>query len=111
MHALNPSPSGRRPDHKLLAGQALLAKALDLRVRDWTGEPFDPASFFLEDAGYEPERIVRSRRLGIPKGRDEHLMLRFVDAAHARSATRNPLTRRAWREGTDYQVLGTADPA
>jgi DNA-3-methyladenine glycosylase len=104
MHGLNPGRSGRRPDHRLLAGQTLLAKALSLRVPDWTCRPFDPDAFYVDDLGARP-RIVRCRRLGIPEGRDEDLMLRFVDAAHVRSATQNPLTKRAWTEGPDYQFL------
>ncbi|MEO0472292.1 MAG: DNA-3-methyladenine glycosylase, partial [Bacteroidota bacterium] len=31
MHKLNPGAKGKRADHKLLAGQALLARAMDLR--------------------------------------------------------------------------------
>lgn len=105
MHALNPSSRGPRRDHKLLAGQALLARALNLKVNDWTGKSFDPENFFIEDVGYRPASIVRCRRLGLPKGRDENLMLRYVDEAHVRSATQNPLGKRAWVEGADYQRL------
>ncbi len=91
MHRLNPLPGGRRrPDHRLLSGQVLLARALDLRVREWDGRRFDPDAFFVEDAGYVPEAVVACPRLGIPEGRDEHLPLRFVDRAHRRSATRPP---------------------
>lgn len=92
MHRLNPGPRGPRPDHRLLAGQTLLARALDLRVREWDGRAFDRDAFLVEDAGYRPEAVVRAPRLGIPPGRDEHLARRFVDAAHLRSATR-PLPR------------------
>ena len=111
MHRLNPARSGRRALHKLAAGQTLVARALDLRVPEWTGRPFDAGTFFVEDVGYRPPAIVRCRRLGIPVGRDEDLMLRYVDVAHARSATQNPLTKRAWREGPDYQLLRPGDPA
>jgi DNA-3-methyladenine glycosylase len=94
MHRLNPAPGGgRRPDHRLCSGQALLCRALDLRVAEWTGRRFDRERFWL-DAGPPPSRIVRTPRLGIPPGRDEHLPYRFVHAEHAASATRNPLTRR-----------------
>ncbi len=109
MHRLNPARTGRRPDHKLAAGQTLICRALDLRVPEWTGRPFDAGRFFVEDAGYRPDVVVRCRRLGIPPGRDEDLMLRYVDAAHVRSATRNPLGRRAWVRGADYQLLGRGD--
>ena len=103
MHALNPGPRGPRPDHKLLAGQTLLARALNLSVPEWTGKQFDPDSFFVDDTGYRPTSIIRCRRLGIPRGRDEDLMLRYVDEAHVRSATQNPLSKRSWTEGSDYQ--------
>jgi len=110
MHALSPRRSGeRRPAHRLCAGQALLCRALDLRVREWTGRRFDPASFFLEDVGRSP-RLVQARRLGIPAGRDEHLPWRFIDRDHVRSATKNPLTRRGAREGADYRVLESGAP-
>jgi len=105
MHALSPGRRGPRPDRKLLAGQSLLARALGLRVPEWTGKPFDPTSFFIEDTGYRPASILRCRRLGIPEGRDEHLMLRYVDEAHVRSASQNPLAKRTWTEGPDYQRL------
>ena len=105
MHALNPLPSGaRRRDHRLCSGQSLLCRALDLRVAEWTGRRFDPAEFRLEDVGLRPE-LVQARRLGIPPGRDEHLPWRFVDRAHAASATRNPLTVRGATEGVDYWLL------
>lgn len=90
MHRLNPGPSGPRPDHRLLAGQTLLARALDLRREDWDGRPFDPDTFFVEDVGHRPAAIVRCPRLGIPPGRDEHLLRRWVDDEHRRSATRPP---------------------
>ncbi|MFK7992438.1 MAG: DNA-3-methyladenine glycosylase [Sandaracinaceae bacterium] len=110
MHRLNPGRSKPRPDHRLLAGQTLLTRALDLRVREWNGRPFERDRFFVDDVGYRPESIVRCRRVGIPPGRDEHLMLRYVDEAHARSATRNPLRTRAWIEGQDYQRLPPGAP-
>ena len=46
---------------------------------------------------------IRSR-LGIPGGRDEHLMYRFVDAGYAPYCTRNPL-RRGQVEGRDYFLI------
>jgi DNA-3-methyladenine glycosylase len=91
MQALNPGPRGPRPLEKLCAGQTLLCRALALEVREWDRRAFDPESFFVEDVGYRPVRVVRARRLGIPEGRDEHLPYRFVDRDFARSATSNPL--------------------
>jgi len=51
-----------------------------------------------------PAHIIQTTRLGIPHGRDEHLMYRFVDAAYAPYCTRNPL-RRGQIEGRDYFLL------
>ncbi|MFP3335892.1 3-methyladenine DNA glycosylase, partial [Pseudomonas sp. SIMBA_064] len=48
--------------------------------------------------------ILQTTRLGIPSGRDEHLMYRFVDAGYAAYCTRNPL-RRGQVEGRDYFLL------
>lgn len=102
MHRLNRLKDRQRPDHRLCAGQTLLCRALDLRVPDWTTKSFN-TELHLEDVGARPSRIVVARRLGIPKGRDEHLMYRFVDYDHLRSATQNPMPRSAV-EGVDYLV-------
>ena len=108
MHSLNPTRSGgRRPDHRLCAGQSLLCRSLDLKVPEWTGERFDPDAFLLEDLGNQPD-LVQARRLGIPPGRDEHLPWRFVDRTAVKSATRNPLTVRGARAGVDYWLLDSS---
>lgn len=103
MHQLNPGSQGRRPEHRLCAGQTLSCRALNLKVPDWDRRLFDPRTFYLEDVGDRPE-LIRARRLGIPVGRDEHLLYRFVDARHLGSATKSPLGRGAI-EGRDYQRL------
>ncbi len=109
MQRLNPLRSGAlRPRHRLCSGQALLCRALDLRVREWTGRRFDPTSFWLEE-GVGPDRIVQTRRLDIPDGRDGHLPYRFVHAELAASATGNPLTKRSWAEGRDYWIRGRTE--
>ena len=83
MRRLNPARDGSlRPVGRLCSGQTLLCKALDLRVPEWDGRPFDD-EFHVEDTGYRPSAIVQTTRLGIPAGRDGHLMLRFVDADRA----------------------------
>ena len=101
----NPDAQGRpRPSQKLCAGQTLLCKALGLKVPVWDAKRFDHEVLLVEDIGPPPAHIIQTMRLGIPHGRDEHLMYRFVDAAYAAYCTRNPL-RRGQVEGRDYFVL------
>lgn len=98
----NPDASGNvRTPERLCAGQTLLCKALGLKVPMWDAKRFDEEQLFVEDVGQRPPRIIQTTRLGIPTGRDEHLMYRFVDAAYARFCTRNPV-RRGQVEGRDY---------
>ncbi|MEX3774045.1 DNA-3-methyladenine glycosylase [Pseudomonas sp. MYb118] len=101
----NPDAQGHpRPSQKLCAGQTLLCKALGLKVPVWDAKRFDHEVLLVEDIGPPPGQIIQTTRLGIPHGRDEHLMYRFVDAAYAPYCTRNPL-RRGQVEGRDYFVL------
>ncbi|WP_223485730.1 DNA-3-methyladenine glycosylase [Pseudomonas sp. A-RE-19] len=101
----NPDAQGRpRPSQKLCAGQTLLCKALGLKVPVWDAKRFDHEVLLVEDRGPAPGHIIQTTRLGIPHGRDEHLMYRFVDAAYAPYCTRNPL-RRGQVEGRDYFLL------
>ena len=107
MHALNPSRSGApRPDPKLLAGQSLLCRALDLETAAWTGRPFG-GDLVVADDGVRP-RLVQTTRLGIPAGRDEHLPWRFVHAGHLGSATKDPTRRRGAVEGRDWWFVEPA---
>ena len=102
MRLNNPDAQGRpRPDQKLCAGQTLLCKAVGLKVPDWDAKCFDPERLRVDDVSQVPSRIIQTTRLGIPHGRDEHLMYRFVDADYAAYCTRNPL-RRGQVEGRDY---------
>ena len=101
----NPDAQGRpRPSQKLCAGQTLLCKSLGLKVPVWDAKRFDHEILLVEDVGQTPAHIIQATRLGIPHGRDEHLMYRFVDAAYAAYCTRNPL-RRGQVEGRDYFLL------
>ena len=102
MQRNNPDTQGNpRPEYKLCAGQTLLCKALGLKVPDWDAKCFDPEHLRVDDVALQPSRIVQTTRLGIPRGRDEHLMYRFVDADYAAYCTKNPLRRRQV-EGLDY---------
>ena len=76
-----------RPLHRLCSGQTLLCKSMELKVPGWRTKTFDPNKLYIEDIGYKPVEIITAARLGIPKGRDEHLMLRFIDGAYVKSTT------------------------
>ena len=108
MQRNNPDTQGRpRPDQKLCAGQTLLCKALGLKVPEWDAKCFDPERLRVDDVAQQPSHVIQTTRLGIPHGRDEHLMYRFVDADYAAYCTRNPL-RRGQVEGKDYVILDHA---
>ena len=108
MQLNNPDTQGRpRPLNTLCAGQTLLCRALGLKVREWDAKRFNPERLCVNDVGERPSRIIQTTRLGIPHGRDEHLMYRFVDADYTAHCTRNPL-RRGQVEGRDYVSLETA---
>lgn len=96
MQQLNPPANGRtpRPLHKLCNGQTLLCRALNIKVADWDKGSFDTNTFFLQDNKEAVKDIVQTTRLGIPKGRDEHLPYRFIDARFAKYTTSNPITKR-----------------
>lgn len=111
LQANNPDRQGQpRPVHKLCAGQTLLCKSLGLKVPDWDNQRFDAEHFYVEDCGLRPQEIIQACRLGIPKGRDEHLPYRFVDAEFAVYCTKNPL-RRGQREGQDFWRFAAGEPA
>lgn len=110
MQSLNPDSQGRpREIGRLCAGQTLLCKAMGLKVPEWDAQRFDPQRLFVDDVGERPSQVIQAARLGIPKGRDEHLPYRFVDATFAAFCTRNPL-RRGQVAGRDYHLLGHQDP-
>lgn len=106
MQQLNPMPDGRpRPVNKLCSGQTLLCSSMDLKVMDWDGKQFDRKKLYIGQTDNKPQSIIQTTRLGIPHGRDEHLPLRFIDAAYAANCTRNPLTRRTLLAGQEYSIL------
>jgi DNA-3-methyladenine glycosylase len=109
MQRNNPSAQGHpRQPEQLCAGQTLLCRALGLKVPDWDAQPFAEQQLFVEDVGATPEQIIQCTRLGIPAGRDEHLLYRFVDADYARYCTRNPL-RRGQIKDLHYHLLPPKD--
>ena len=111
MRARNPLPGGRpRPDARLCAGQTLLCRALGLKVDAWDAQAFDERRLLLLDADYRPRATIRTTRLGIPAGRDEHLPYRFVDYDQARHCTRNPLTARDGKGGGYVDIIPNPDP-
>ena len=95
MQQLNPLPSGQiRPVNKLCKGQTLLCQSLDIKVTHWDQQPFDTNELYLDDTGYRPSKVIQTTRLGIPTGRDEHLLYRYIDYNYAAYCTSNPLTKR-----------------
>lgn len=89
MQKLNPAKNrSLRPIEKLCAGQTLLCKSLNLKVPIWDGKQFDVKKFFIEENDYSPVNIIQTPRLGIPQGRDEHLLYRFVDAKYQQYCTK-----------------------
>lgn len=108
MQKLNPvKGSGKiRAKEKLCAGQTLLCKALDIKVSEWDQQQFDPDKLYIEDTGNIVTKIIQTHRLGIPEGRDHHLMYRFIDFEFAKCCTSNPLTKRNVEENKDYIYHG-----
>ena len=94
MRKLNPKKDGTaRQIEKLCAGQTLLCKSLGLKVPDWDQKTFDSKKLCIDDVGIRPAKIIQTKRLGIPIGRDEHLPYRFVSYDYAIHATKNPLRK------------------
>jgi len=106
MQRLNPTATGStRAADKLCNGQTLLCQSLDLKVTDWDGKQFDENIFYLDDADISVGRHIQTTRLGIPAGRDGHLMYRYIDYDYVRYCTSNPLTKRSLVENLDYRII------
>lgn len=90
MRKLNPAKNitQPRPVEKLCSGQALLCKSLGLQRDIWNQQNFDSEKFYIDDVGYKPKEIIQTTRLGIPRGRDEHLPYRFIDAKYSRYSSK-----------------------
>ncbi|MBT4033509.1 MAG: DNA-3-methyladenine glycosylase [Candidatus Marinimicrobia bacterium] len=106
MQSNNPNRNGsRRSITKLCTGQTLLCKSLNLKVSEWDSKQLTPHSLELWDDTYFPEKIIQTKRLGIPHGRDTHLPYRFIDLHYADFCTKNPLRVRNFQMGLDYTIL------
>lgn len=94
MQQLNPTKNNKpRSLEKLCAGQALLCKSLNLKVKEWDQQQFNSQEFYIEDIKYQPVKIIQTTRLGIPTNRDENLLYRFIDYANSQYCTNNPLRK------------------
>lgn len=110
MQQLNPDASGNyRSIEKLCRGQTLLCQSLQLKVKDWDQQQFDKRCFYFDAVNYQPETIIQTTRLGIPRGRDEHLQFRYIDYDFAASCTSNPLSKRGWKNGREYLLINNHD--
>lgn len=85
-----------RPIKKLCAGQTLLCKSLGLKVKEWDQKQFSQEKFYIAGVNYQPSKIIQTTRLGIPTGRDEHLLYRFIDYEYVGCCTANPVTDETW---------------
>lgn len=94
MQKLNPLKNRLRPVDRLCSGQTILCKSLGIKVTEWDQKRFNPKCFFIEATEYKPQKVIQTPRLGIPPGRDENLLLRFVDYDYSSYSTQNPLTRK-----------------
>ena len=107
MQKFNPIKNTKRErlPMKLCSGQTLLCRSLNLKVREWDQKQFDEKSFYVADVGYNPQKIIQTKRLGIPPGRDEHLPYRFIDYDYAAFCTSNILKKRNSKPQEDYNII------
>ena len=96
-----------REPMKLCSGQTLLCKSLGIKVTEWNKHQFNN-NLYIENVDYFPSIIVNAKRLGIPKGRDEHLLYRFIDFKKIKYCTKNPLLVRNNKENKDFLILKNA---
>ena len=98
----------KRSVDKLCSGQTLLCQSMGIRVSDWDGNNFDRQSFFIDHKrALQPTKIIVTKRLGIPKNRDEHLFYRFIHYDYAPYCTQNPLTKKTREEGKTFFIEET----
>ena len=106
MQSNNPLNDGKptRSPMKLCSGQTILCKSLGITVKEWDQKQFDSNQFFIEDVDIQPSKIINTKRLGIPFGRGENLLYRFIDFDNVEYCTKNPLTVKANELGKDYFI-------
>lgn len=97
-----------REPMRLCSGQTLLCKSLGITVTRWNKKQFDIDKFYIKDVGYNPRTIVNTKRLGIPKSRDEHLLYRYIDFDYIRYCTKNPIAVNKNVEGKDFIIIKDA---
>lgn len=111
MQQLNPAKNGSlRTKETLCAGQTLLCKALNLKVKNWDKKVFDQNFFYIDDIEQTPSKIIQTTRLGINKNRDAHLHYRYIDFNYAKYCTSNPLTKRRYKEGNHFFIQNNNVP-
>ena len=94
MQSLSLLSSGKkRSTDKLLTGQTILCKSLDLKVKDWSQKQFNN-TFNIQNISYKPQKLVATTRIGIPPSRDKGLLNRFIDYKYITQCSKNPLTTR-----------------
>jgi len=110
MQLNNPLNNGlpQRPPMKLCSGQTLLCKSLNITVKELDQKQFDSDQFFIEDVKLYPSQIIKAKRLGIPTGRDGHLLYRFIDFDNVKYCTKNPLTVKNNQLNKDYFIIKNA---
>ena len=106
MQKLNPAKDGslRKPE-RLLSGQTLLCKSLNITVKAWDQRTFN-ADLFIEDCRDCPKVLIQTTRLGIAEKRDADLLHRFIDHQYAAQATQNPLRQ---KKTVVYHLLNVSD--
>ena len=91
MHQRNPINGRKREPRKLCSSQTLFCKALGLKVLDWSQKRLISGTLELSDPEDPPQLIIQTTRLRIPKGKNEHLPLRYLNAGYTGSSTQNPI--------------------
>jgi len=91
MQKLNPINGRVRDVERLCSGQTLFCQSLGIKVPEWNQRRLDPTCLVLHNVDDTPSTLIQAKRIGIPKGRDEDLLYRFIHPDYAHQATKNPL--------------------